>query len=167
MGIFFLLGFLIKREPDINNSLSLAALSILLINPGELFSISFQLSFVSVSAIVYLYPKLKSFFRIELINLRPLRFIAEGCLVSLSAWLGTCGLILYYFRIFSPITVLANIFIVPLATLITLSGFSLVVITLILPIFSVFFAHTNELLVILLLRINNFLIGLPFACLYL
>lgn len=167
MGIFFLIGFLIRREPDINNSLPLAALTILLINPRELFSISFQLSFVSVAAIVYLYPKIKSFFRLELISFKPLRFIAEGCLVSLSAWLGTCGLILCYFRIFSPITVLANIFIVPLATLITLCGFSLVVITLISPVFSVFFAYTNELLVILLLRVNNLLISLPFACLYL
>ncbi len=163
MAIFFLVGFLAKREPDMRNSLVLAALFILLINPRELFSISFQLSFASVAAIILLYPKLKTFFKAETIKVRPLRFIAEGCLVSLSAWLGTCGLILYYFRIFSPVTVLANICIVPLATLITLSGFSLVVITLVFPALAGPFAWANELFVALLLKANNLLIRLPYA----
>jgi len=167
MAIFFLTGFLVKREPDMRNSLALAALFILLINPRELFSISFQLSFASVAAIVFLYPKLKAFFRAEAIKVRPLRFIAEGCLVSLSAWLGTFGIILYYFKVLSPVTVLANICIVPLATLITLSGFSLVVIALVFPALAGPFTWANELLVVLLLQANNLLIRLPCAYLYL
>ena len=166
MGIFFLGGFLLQREPDIRNSFSLAALVIILISPKELFSISFQLSFVSVAAILFLYPRLKSIFRVESLKLRFLRVISEGCLVSLSAWLGTCGFILYYFRVFSPVTVLANIFIVPLATLITLSGFSLVIISLLLPACAGFFASAIELFVAALLSLNNFFIHLPFAYLY-
>ncbi|MDD5026956.1 MAG: ComEC/Rec2 family competence protein [Candidatus Omnitrophica bacterium] len=167
MAIFFLTGFLFRREPDVRNSLALSALFILWINPRELFSISFQLSYASVAAIIFLYPQLKAFFKAETIKIRPLRFIAEGCLVSLSAWLGTCGFILYYFKIFSPVTVLANICIVPLATLITLSGFSLVIITLVFPALAGPFAWANELFVVLLLKTNNFFIHLPYACLYL
>ncbi|PIP19636.1 MAG: hypothetical protein COX41_01870, partial [Candidatus Omnitrophica bacterium CG23_combo_of_CG06-09_8_20_14_all_41_10] len=144
MGIFLILGYFLKREPNITNSLSLAALFILVINPKELFSISFQLSFVSVAAIIYLYPRLKSLFRLEKIKIKFLKVIVEGCMVSLSAWLGTCGFIAYYFKIFSPVTVLANIFIVPLATLITLSGLSMVIISLILPLLSGPFVSTNE-----------------------
>ncbi len=166
MAIFFLTGFLLKREPEIGNSFSLAALFILLAGPRELFSISFQLSFVSVAAIVFLYPELKAFFKAECIKSQFLRFIAEGALVSLSAWLATFGFIAYYFRFFSPVTVLANIFIVPLATLITLSGFSLVVITIIFPIWAGFFVSAIELLVAVLLSVNNLLICLPFAYLY-
>ncbi len=167
MAIFFLLGFLAEREPDIYNSLSLAALFILLINPKALLSISFQLSFMSVLAIVYLYPKLKSFLRLGHIKSKIMRFIAEGFLVSFSAWLGTFGLILCYFKVFSPVTVLANIFIVPIATLITLCGFSLVAISLVLPALAMPFAWACELLVVLLLGVNNLLIQLPFAYLYL
>ncbi|MDD2679565.1 MAG: ComEC/Rec2 family competence protein [Candidatus Omnitrophica bacterium] len=167
MAIFFLAGFMIRREPDMRNAFSLAALFILLLNPRELFSISFQLSFVSVAAIIFLYPKLKLFFRAEAIKARPLRLIVEGCLVSLSAWLGTLGFILYYFKILSPVTVLANICIVPLATLITLSGFSLVVVSLIFPALAGPFACANELFVLLLLKADNFLIRLPYAYLYL
>jgi competence protein ComEC len=167
MAIFFLVGFLAKREPDMRNSLALAALSIILINPRELFSISFQLSFASVAAIIFLYPKLKAFFKVEALKVRFLRFIVEGCLVSLSAWLGTLGFIFYYFKVISPVTVLANICIVPLATLITLSGFSLVVITLVFPALAGPFAWANELFVALLLKANNLLIRIPYAYLYL
>lgn len=166
MAIFFLSGFLLKREPDMRNSFALAALFILFIQPAALFSISFQLSFASVAAIIFLYPKLKSFFRIEAIKLRFLRVILEGGLVSLSAWLGTFGIILYYFRIFSPVTLLANLFIVPLATLITLSGFSLVLISLFFPFLAAFFASSLEFFVLLLLSANSLLIRLPFAYLY-
>jgi len=167
MGGFLLVGFLIKREAQVYNSISLAALVILFINPKELFSISFQLSFVSVLAIVILYPAIKVLIHLDSINLNFIKLVIEGCCVSLSAWLGTFGLILYYFKIFSPVTVLANIAIVPLATLITLSGFSFLLSCLIFPPLTVYFAHSIELLVLILLKVNNFFIQLPFAYLYL
>ncbi len=167
MSIFFMLGFLFKREPDIYNSCALAAIFILIFNPRQLFDIGFQLSFASVLSIVYLYPRLKALFRTGLIKIRPARFLLEGCLVSFSAWLGTMGFIVYYFKIFSPITVLANLFIVPLATLITLCGFSLIATGLISPLIASLVAHTNELLVALLLNVNAFLIKLPGAYFYL
>jgi hypothetical protein len=81
----------------------------------------------------------------------------EGCLVSFSAWLGTMGFIAYYFRIISPITVCANVFIVPLASLLTLCGFSLIAMELACPMFAPFFASSAELIVALLLSINAFL----------
>ena len=87
----------------------------------------------------------------------------EGFLVSLSAWLGTLGLIAWYFKIFSPITVIANIFIVPLASLITLCGFTLVATAIFCPAIAPLFASTNELLVVLLLNINAFLLKIPGA----
>jgi len=163
MGVFFLAGFLIKREPDAYFSFSLAALFMLLMNPKDLFSISFQLSFVSLAGILFIYPKLDALFKASLIKVKALKFVAEAALVSFSAWSGTCVLIVYYFRFFSPVTVLANIFIVPLATLITLSGFSLVIISLVLPVLSGPFVYANEFFVFLLLKANNILVHLPFA----
>ena len=163
MSIVFLLALLIKRESDIYNSCCLAAILILLVNPRQLFDIGFQLSFVSVISIICLYPKLKSFLRTQSIKIKYLKIIAEVFLVSLSAWLGTLGFIAYHFKIFSPITVLANIFIVPLATLITLCGFSLILMGLVYPPLAIFFASASELVVALLLKINAILIKLPGA----
>jgi len=166
MAIVFMLAYLIKREPDIYNSCALAALFILMINPRQLFDIGFQLSFVSVISIVYVYPRLKFLFS-RILKIKFIGFMVEGCLVSVSAWLGTMAFIAYYFRIISPITVLANMFIVPLASLITLCGFSLIIMELICPFLAPYFAYTSELAVSLLLNINAFLIQLPHAYFYL
>ncbi|MBN2831616.1 MAG: ComEC/Rec2 family competence protein [Candidatus Omnitrophica bacterium] len=167
MGIFIATGYFMQRDSDITNSFFLAALFILIINPKDLFSISFQLSFASVVSIIYLYPFLKALFRIERIKIKFFKGIIEGGLVSFSAWLGTAGFIAYYFKIFSPVSVLANIFIIPVASLIILSGLSLVIISFILPPLTAAFAAFNEMSVFMLLKFNSFFINLPFAYIYL
>lgn len=95
------------------------------------------------------------------------KYIADCLLVSFSAWAGTAGLIAYYFKIFSPVAVLANIFIVPLATLITLCGFSLIAANFLLHPLLPFFSATSEFIVALLLKTNAFFANLPGACIYL
>jgi hypothetical protein len=118
---------------------------------------------MSVIAIAYLYPRLKSFLGQGPPGLKIIGFLREGLLVSFAAWLGTVGLVAYYFKIFSSVTVLANIFIVPLATLITLCGFCLVMASLTLTPLAPLFAAVCELTVGLLLGLNAFLIQLPGA----
>jgi competence protein ComEC len=166
MSLVFLAAYFLKREPDIYNSLVTAALFILIINPRQLFDIGFQLSFISVLAIVYFYPKFKALIHLELCRIKILKFVIEGCLVSLSAWLGTLVIIALNFRIIAPVTVLANILIVPLATLITLCGFTLVLSGLIYPDLANLFSLPTAALITLLLNINAALIKLPFAYIY-
>jgi competence protein ComEC len=101
------------------------------------------------------------------LKMKFLRFMLEGCLVSFSAWLGTMGFITYYFRIFSPVTVLANLVIVPLASLITLCGFSLVTAGLVLPALAPWLGHSSESLVLILISLNSLFIKLPGAYFYL
>ncbi|MBM3244594.1 MAG: ComEC family competence protein [Candidatus Omnitrophica bacterium] len=167
MAIFFLIGNLLKREPDIGNSLSAAALIILILDPRQLFDIGFQLSFVSVISIVYLYPKLKALISEKIRGNRFLKPFLEGFLVSLAAWLGTMGFIAYHFRIFTPVTVPANIFIVPLASLITLCGFSLIAASLFAPFLAPLFSQSTEFLVAVILKLNNTFVNLPGAYFYL
>ncbi|MDP3041436.1 MAG: ComEC/Rec2 family competence protein [Candidatus Omnitrophota bacterium] len=166
MGLVFLAAYLLKREADIYNSLVSAALFILVINPRQLFDVGFQLSFISVLAIVYFYPKLKARVHLESCKIKILKFIIEGCLVSFSAWLGTLVIIALNFRIIAPVTVLANILIVPLATLITLCGFILVLSGLIYPDLANLFSLPTMALITLLLNINASLIKLPGAYIY-
>jgi len=164
MGEAFLFARLFKREAGIYNPLGLAALAILAFSPKQLFDPGFQLSFVSVFFIAYLYPKLKAFLRVEGIKVKLLRYFLEAILVSFSAWLGTALLVLYYFRLFSAVAIIANLFIVPLAGLITLCGFSLLLAGLLFPPLAASFACSSEFLILLLLKINSLLASLPFAC---
>jgi competence protein ComEC len=167
MAIVFILGALAKREPDARNGASLAFLILLLFNPRQLFDIGFQLSFACVFSLVYLYPKIRTVLRIQSIHSLILRLLFDGFLISLSCWLATLGLIATSFKIFSPVTVLANVFIVPLATLITLSGFSLLGAGCLLTPLAPFFANTCDFLVMILVRVNAFLVNLPMAYFYL
>ena len=57
----YLISIIVERREDLWNTLSLAALLILLFSPSSLFDISFQLSFVSVMAILYIAPPCSSF----------------------------------------------------------------------------------------------------------
>ncbi len=163
MGATFLLAYFSKRTADMYNSLAMAALLILIIKPGQLFNIGFQLSFMSVLAIIYLYPRLENFFNLKNCRIKLWKFICQGCLVSFSAWCGTAGIIAFNFGMISPVTVLANLLIVPLATLITLCGFVLVLSGLICPQLAGLFSTPISLLVNLLLSINIAVIKLPFA----
>jgi competence protein ComEC len=167
MAIVYMCSYFIKREPDIYNSLCLAAIGIFIINPRQLFDIGFQLSFASVISIVYFYPRITACLKVESVKSKFLRFFIDGAIVSVSAWLGTAGIIAYYFKIISPITVLANLFIVPLAALITVCGFSLVILGFVWPALASVCSYSVELLVLLLLHINNFLIKIPGAYFYL
>jgi len=163
MGMVFLCAYLFKREPDIYLSLSLAALFILGLNPRQLFDVGFQLSFVSVISLVALYPRLRALLKVDNLRAKFIRPLLEAALVSSSAWLGTAGFIAYYFRIFSPVKVLANIFIVPLAALITLSGFTLVIFGCLSPALAWLFAYPCEFLAVLLLHLNALFLEIPGA----
>ncbi|MDD3087232.1 MAG: ComEC/Rec2 family competence protein [Candidatus Omnitrophica bacterium] len=167
MGVFLTIGCFLQRETSLKSSLSLAALFILAINPRDLFSISFQLSFASVAAIAYLYPCLKALFQVERLRIGFLKVIANSLLISFSAWLGTAGLIAYYFKIISPVAILANLFIIPLASLLIISGLSLAIASVFPPVLLGAFAGFNELIVFLLLWLGRFFSDLPFAYRYL
>jgi competence protein ComEC len=163
MAVFMLTALLFKRDSDIFNALAAAALGILLIDPNQLFGISFQLSFISVIALAYIYPRLRAAFSLTKIKNSFARMLAEAFTTSFSAWAGTMGVIAYYFKTFSPVTVFANILIVPLASFITLCGFSLVAVSYIFPPLVSPFSATSEWAVNLVLFINSVLVRLPGA----
>jgi len=57
MVLSFLLALLLDREKDLYDALFLAAFFILIFNPAALFDISFQLSFLSMAAMLYFIPR--------------------------------------------------------------------------------------------------------------
>jgi competence protein ComEC len=120
MVAVFLLAFLVKREADLMNTVALAALVILCVQPAALFSISFQLSFAAVLAIVYVFerrgathrPAAADFVESRAAKIR--RGLMVFCGVSLIAAWGTAPLGMYYFNMASFIGLPANCVAVPL-----------------------------------------------------
>jgi competence protein ComEC len=118
MAIVILTGYLSNRSVNIFNSIALSALIILLYDPSELFLPGFQLSYTAVLSIVVIYPFFKDLaakinFRYNAVkNI----FLFSG--VSVAAQIGTLPLVIYYFSKVSVISILANIFVIPVIGLI-------------------------------------------------
>lgn len=163
MAVIFLCAYFLGREVNIYNSLSIATVIILAFNPWQIFEISFQLSFLSVISIVWLTPKIKSLFPEKLDKIKWLSFLILTFSGSSAAWIGLMPLIAYYFKTFTTITVLANMIIVPYSAIITITGFSFALIGALFPSWVQIFAATNELLILILVKIHYFLIGIPCA----
>ncbi len=115
----FLLALLVEREIDLMNTLAVAALGILLVQPPSLFSISFQLSFAAVFFIVYglerFHPELRTVAAGE--PGKPARIRHSLMLffsVSLLATWGTLPIGMFYFNRVSYIGLPANAVAVPL-----------------------------------------------------
>jgi len=106
----YLFGRVLRREHDLLNSLAFSALVILFFNPQDLFDIGFQLSFLTMGSIVYFPPKIY-----EMLKIPPERknYFLDAVIISFSAWLGSAPFIARYFNICSPVTLIANILVVP------------------------------------------------------
>jgi len=125
-------GWALKRPSDLLNSLAVAGLIILTYDPRQLFGASFQLSFFVVLSIALFVPPLEKvrerllqtdpLLPSELIPRwkrwlhTPLRFLFTSLTTSIAAFLGSWPLVAYYFHIFSPITLIANLIVVPLSS---------------------------------------------------
>jgi len=133
MATIFLSSMLVEREVDLINSLCLAALLILTFNPLNLFDVGFQLSFVSVLSIISFYPLMENLLIGKRDMPRFVKRILQALSVSLAAWLGVAGLIAYYFQIVTPITILANLFVIPCISVVVALALGLLMVAAVLP----------------------------------
>ncbi len=132
MTSVIIIGWMLKRPSNLLNSLAAAGLIILVWEPEQLFQASFQLSFFVVLSIALFSPPLEKIrdraMQIDPLLPRemlprwrqwletPLRWLTTSLTTSMAAWLGSLPLTAYYFHIFSPVTLLANLVIVPLSS---------------------------------------------------
>ncbi|MEN6317333.1 MAG: DNA internalization-related competence protein ComEC/Rec2 [Syntrophaceae bacterium] len=129
MAIIFMIAIILGKDKDLYNSLSLAALIILVISPYSLFDISFQLSFTAVWAIIFIAPRITMMLfgdnTKETLNhkywiKKIYKNICIFIIVSLSATLGTIPLIVFYFNRVSTVVLLSNLIVVPILGIIAI-----------------------------------------------
>lgn len=121
---------LANRRPNLPNSIILAALLILALTPEALVSVSFQLTFTAVFAIVlfsqYIYPGQKDHPAAGVepekipFSRRVARIILLSLACSVAASIGTAPLILHHFNRISLISPLSSLIIGPLFCFIAL-----------------------------------------------
>ena len=167
MASCILMGKILERPYNIYNALGLAALLQTLIMPLQLFNVGFQLSFAAVFSIVYVYGKFKDLlpdnFQPYKIKFQPLRYLYELFLVSLAAQIGTIPLTIYYFHRIPIISIVANLFAIPLVGLIGALGFAQVILGFIWSGIAIAYGEIQNILVHLLKSIIAFFAGFSFS----
>ncbi|HYJ05003.1 MAG TPA: ComEC/Rec2 family competence protein [Chthoniobacterales bacterium] len=138
MGAILLGGFFVERKVLLINSVAAAAFLVLCWDTNQIFSTGFQLSFAVVLAIILLADRLYRLLvrwwepdpflprsllgHVPRLSERAWHAVARGLSVSLAAWIGSAFLILPYFHLITPVSLLANLVVVPLAFLVLAVG---------------------------------------------
>lgn len=159
MAALLLAGFFFDRKVLLFNSVAAAAVLILCYDTNQFFSTGFQLSFAVVIAIIWLAEWLHRVFvgwcapdpflpesllgPLQQIWQRSWGAVARGSSVSLAAWVGSLPLILPYFYLITPISLFANLVVVPLAFFVLAVGLMSLLITPLLPWLAIVFNNAN------------------------
>jgi competence protein ComEC len=177
MASILLGGFFFERKVFVLNSLAAAAFFLFCWDTNELFSTGFQLSFAVVGAIIAFADPLFGFlqrwgapdpFLPRSLLRGPKRFahlgfewLCRGTSVSLAAWIGSLPLILWYFHIVTPISLFANLLVVPIAFFILAIALLSLLATPFLTSLAIAFNNANWLLARLVLGIVQVFAQIP------
>lgn len=175
-----LLGWTLRRPGDLLNSLFSAAFLILVWDPRQLFQAGFQLSFFVVLSLVLCQPPIERWQRERLqpdpwlpealrpewrrrLD-RPLSWLVSASAASLAAWLGSLPLVAYYFHLVTPVSLLANLVIVPLSGLALVCGLGSLACATWLPAVSELFNHAGWLWMSAMAALSRMAASWPGAC---
>lgn len=166
MSIIIIIAFLSNRSTNIINSISIAAVIILLFNPYEIYNPGFQLSFSAVLAIGILYPNFQRAISKLKIKNKFLEYVALFFAVSLSAQIGTLPFTLAYFSKLSLVALFANLIVIPVVGLIIGNAFITIVIGMISTGIGIYFGAANNLLSSLMIEFIRIAGNFNFSFLY-
>lgn len=153
---------LLNRKNDIFNSLCLSAIIILLINPLDLFSVAFQMSFLCVLAIAFFLPFINKKFSKKKES-KLYSYIKTSLCMFLSVNIVLAPVSVYYFNSLSLVSPIANFIIVPLSgVVISLCIFALLLRPIFLP-FSAFMFKALNIILDFMIKIPEGLSKLSFA----
>jgi competence protein ComEC len=156
-----------ERKVNIYNSIAAAALIQTLIDPLQLYDMGFQLSFIAVFSIVYIYSRLEVLLPEKLhsgaIAQPTLRKVWQLFLVSVSALAGTLPVTIYYFHRIPIISLLSNLIVIPLVGVIGALGFAQIILGFIWNGFNLIYGAAETLLIELLRLIIRNIASLPGA----
>lgn len=175
MADVFFMSLLLQRRPISGlDALSTAAFVVLLINPRALLQADFQLSYVSVFALITLRPAIEQTFRLEKIRtgkyrrlkMRIKKFLLDPILLVFVVQLMLLPLLIRYYHRCSLIGFFSNVVAIPVTFfIICMGGLFLISSSLLLPLTPIlaFLVSAGSAVLLCLSRISS---SLPFASLH-
>lgn len=110
MMIIFLMAEIVGRTYDIFSAMALSAFLILIQNPMQLYQVGFQLSYGAIIGIVLIYSNVLHALQVK-------NSILSGCLMSVCIQITTLPIVLYWFYEFPLYSIVINLFLLPLSSI--------------------------------------------------
>lgn len=128
MATVFLLGVYLGRQGSAIVAITVAAAVMVGLDPSALWSVSFQLSFFAMAGLILVTPVLQALLETAFSAVvrksdsfvAPANFLAASLATTMGATVATLPLLAHYFGILSPISLLANLTIIPVLPVIML-----------------------------------------------
>jgi len=129
MAIIFMLSFPLKRKLKFLDVIGTAGIISLLYDPNQIFGAGFILTFAAVASIAVIYEpvsvKFNDKFKFENYFLRK---FFDGVILSATVTVGMLPFVLYMFGRYNFLSILSNVFVIPLTGAAFLSGFVLILV---------------------------------------
>jgi ComEC/Rec2-related protein len=123
MVALLLVAIMIDRKSDLKRSISLAAFILLLLNPYNIFSVSFQFSFAAILSLACFHDFISAF-KPESVSKSLLKkflwYFAEISFASIVVQIATAPFLVYHFKNFSSYGLFSNILAIPLTSFVTM-----------------------------------------------
>lgn len=119
MLVIYLLGSIFYEKIDAKKSLWISAIISILYRPNVIYSISFQLSYLAMIAILYIYPIIRKNYRkiqFKKIYLKENK-ILDYFMMTIIIQIFLSPLLIYYFSTFPFLAMIFNAFLIPIASL--------------------------------------------------
>lgn len=132
MAVVFMVAQLAERKPNSYNIISFAALVILVIDPRQLFDAGFILSFSAILSLLIIYPvlenltaKIKWFSSLDnnKVYVKFIRAVAALFTGTIAAQIGTLPVTALMFKKVSIVSLVSNLFAIPLSNISLALGF--------------------------------------------
>jgi len=159
MGFLYLFGQILGRQNDSSRAIVFGGAIMLAFNPFLLQDAGFQLSFLAIMGINYLFPVFSRWFR-RIPNILELR---NALAMSLAAQIFTLPILIYDFGYISLVAPITNVLILPLLPLVLVFGFLAAFFGLFAGIFSWIFVFPCWLILFYLQIVSNFFASLAFS----
>jgi len=163
MAVLLLLAQVVGRMSNATRAIVLTGLIMLLLNPYLLFDVGFQLSFLAVMGINYLFPVFRFWFR----KFPKTLGLKNILIMTLSAQIFTLPILIYNFGYVSLIAPLANLFILPFLPFILIFGAMSAIVALFSHPLALIFIFSCYILLSYLLKITNVFSSFAFSSIHL
>lgn len=164
MAITVYFVYAIERHPKSLNLLSFAVLAMILYDPTIIYAPAFQMSAASVFGIILLYPIIKRSLS-TLLNVKSVvgDYVVNSLSVTFAASVMVSPIVAYYFEVFSIVSPLANLLVIPLMSLAMVFSIIAIALSYASISFGICYAGSANLIIDIVLYINKIAIEIPYS----